>query len=197
MTNHATRRVASVLAGAALTVALGAPLAGSLAANAGEPADPTAPSATQDASAPTTTEHQIGVVLEGTADLGGEPVMVTVYDNSRYGSSIQVVLGDPDDGGYIGYAEQSAPYVVDGRIDAVVEVNGRPFRLVGTVVPAGRPAHEVDPMQDGGEQLVIRGTNTDLVADVIASYRQQSAPVAFAPAFAFDLEVRRVTLYGN
>jgi len=196
MKNHATRRVASVLGGAALAVALGAPLAGGLAATASEPL-PTAPSATGDTAEPTTVEHQAGVVLEGTADLGGTPVLVTVYDNSRYGSSIQVVLGDPDEGGHIGYAEQATPYVVDGRLDATVQVDGRPLTLTGTVTPAGRPTRLVEPMQDGGEQLITRGTNTDLVADVNLGYRGDTASVAFAPAFAFDLEVRRVTLYGN
>jgi len=196
MKYHATRRVASVLGGAALAVALGAPLAGSIAATASEPG-PTAPTATSDTAPPTTTEHQSGVVLEGTADLGGQPVMVTVYDNSRYGSSIQVVIGDPDDGGVIGYAEQATPYVVDGRIDATIEVDGRPLTLVGTVTPSGRPARLVEPMQDGGEQLVTRGTHTDLVADVNLGYGGDTVAVAFAPAFAFDLEVRRVTLYGN
>lgn len=186
----ATRRIAAVLGSALLAVALGAPLAGSATGTA---APVTEPAATD---SPTTVEHQSGVVLEGTAEVGGEPVFVTVYDNSRYGSSIQVILGDPD-AGHFGYAEQATPYVVDGRLDATVMVDGHPVTLSGTVVDAGRPSRLVEPQQDGGEQIVTRGTNTDLLTEVVITVRKDSAVVAFAPAFAFDLEVRRVSLYGQ
>jgi len=40
---------------------------------------------------PTSVEIQRGLVLEGY----GDGVMVTVYENSRYGNSLQVVIGDP------------------------------------------------------------------------------------------------------
>jgi hypothetical protein len=148
---------------------------------------------TSAADTPTTVEIQRGLVLEGY----GDGVMVTVYENSRYGNSLQVVLGDPDEGGHIGYAEQSAPYVVDGVLTATVEIDGFPATLSGTVTPTGRPEQLVEPMQDAGEQLVTRGTHTQLLTDVVLAYRGTVVPIAFAPAFAYDLEVRRTTLYGN
>lgn len=143
----------------------------------------------------TSVEHQHGVVLEGTADLAGTPVMVTVYDNP-HGSSVQVVLGDPEDD-VIGYVEQATPFVVDGMLDVTVDVRGRSLTLHGTVTPAGAPERIVEPVQDAGEQLVTRGTHTQLATDVTVQLDGQEATIGFAPAFAYDLEVRRTSLYGG
>jgi hypothetical protein len=139
-----------------------------------------------------TVERQRGIVLEGSAP----GIAVTVYENSVHGNSIQLVLGDPDEGSF-GHLEQSEPFVVDGVLDATVDVDGRTVTLSGTVAPSGRPARLVEPLQDAGEQIVARGTNTPLVADVVLNVDGASAPLEFAPAFAYDLEVRKVTLYGN
>ncbi|GAA1917891.1 hypothetical protein [Nocardioides marmoribigeumensis] len=144
---------------------------------------------------PVQVEHEVGTVLEGSAD-AGIPVAVTLYENNLHGSSIQVVLGDPD-ADDIGYVEQEGAFVHDGVLDVTVDVQGTPVRLHGTVTPSGRPARLVDPMQDNGEQIVVKGTNTALATDVDVTVRGTSAPVQFAPAFSFDLESRTVTLYGR
>jgi hypothetical protein len=142
---------------------------------------------------PVRVEHQVGTVLEGTAD-AGTPVMVFLYENSLHGSSLQVVLGDPEDDD-IGSIEQAGAFIHDGALDVTVEVNGTPVHLQGTVAPSGRPTRIVEPVQDNGEQIVSKGTNTPLVTDVTVTVDGASAPVAFAPAFAFDLESRTVTLH--
>ena len=140
----------------------------------------------------TTSERQHGLVLEGSAP----GVMVFVYENSLHGNSVQVVLGDPDDD-RIGYAEQAEPFVVEGVLSATVEIDGQPVTIDGTVSPGGRPTRIVEPMQDGGEQIVTRGTNTPLAVDASLTTAGSSVPLEFAPAFAYDLSVRRVTLYGR
>jgi hypothetical protein len=142
-------------------------------------------------------EYQRGIVLEGTGLAGDLPVAVTVYENSLYGNSIQVVLGDPDDGGQIGYVEQTAPFVVDGVLNATIDLDGRTVELTGTVEKTGRTTKVIEPIQDAGEQVVSKGTQTQLSTDVRLSFDENSVALEFAPAFAYDLEVRKVALYGN
>ena len=187
----------------ATTLVAGLGIAGAAVAQGGEE-HRTATTATVAASAGQTppaqnrptVEQERGIVLEGSGDAGGHTVSATVYENDRYGNSVQVVLGDPDDD-RIGYAEQAQPFLVDGHLTATVEIDGRAAVLSGTVVPSGRPERLVDPGQDAGEQRVVRGTHTALVTDVVLTYDGTTVPLQFSPAFAYDLEVRSVDLYGN
>ena len=142
-------------------------------------------------------EHQRGIVLEGSGLEGDLPVAVTVYENSLHGNSIQVVLGDPDNGGQIGFVEQADPFVVDGVLDATVVIDGRTVELTGTVEETGRPTKVIEPIQDAGEQVLSKGTHTQLLTDVRLSFEQKSVALEFAPAFVYDLEIRKVALYGN
>jgi hypothetical protein len=184
---------------AALTVTLGAAAtagtAGAPATN-GRAADSPPQSARVAVEAPTSVETQRGLVLEGSGQINGVSLQVTVYENSLYGNSVQVVLGDPDEGN-IGAAEQDAPFVVEGELDATVRIGGRSATLSGTVESTGRTERVVEPVQDGGEQIVTRGTNTALLTDVTLTYDGASVPVEFAPAFAYELQVRKVSLYGR
>ena len=189
-----------LVVGAVLVSGLG--VAGAAVAGTPENTRPTAASPAAAATATATengnvrVETQHGLVLEGSGTLGGQPVMVTVYENSLHGSSVQVVLGDPEDD-QIGYAEQAAPFVVDGVLDATVEIDGRLAHLEGSVQESGRPTKLTEPIQDAGEEIITKGTHTQLVTDVTIDYAGTTASLAFAPAFAFDLETRKVALYGN
>ena len=140
-------------------------------------------------------EHQVGTVIEGTAD-AGTPVMLFLYENSLHGSSVQVVLGDPEEG-QVGALEQADAFIVNGVLDVTVDVDGTPVRFHGTVKASGRPEKLVEPVQDNGEQIVTKGTNTQLATDLTVTVRGTTAPVSVAPAFAFDIESRKVTLYGR
>lgn len=140
-------------------------------------------------------ERQAGVVLEGTAD-AGQPVLVTVYENSKYGSSIQVVLGDPDEENF-GYVEQPGALIAGGVLDVTIDVKGTPVTLRGTVAKTGRPEKIQESYQDAGQQIVDKGTHTQLATDIDVIVRGVTAPVSFAPAFAYDIESRKVTLYGR
>lgn len=144
-----------------------------------------------------TVEHQRGIVLEGSGLAGDLPVAVTVYENSLHGNSIQVVLGDPDDGGHIGFVEQTQPFVVDGILNATVDVDGQAVELAGTVEQTGRATKVSEPLQDAGEQVISKGTHTQLLTDVTLSFDGKDVSLEFAPAFAYDLEIRKVGLYGN
>jgi len=144
---------------------------------------------------PTSTQVETGIVVEATGSYAGHDVLVLLYENERYGNSLQVVLDPEND--VIGWTEQEAPFVVDGRVDTDVTVDGRTARLTGTVVRTGETSKVVDPVQDGGEQIVTRGKHTQLDADLVLEFAGSSIPLEAAPAFAFDLDVRRTTLYGR
>jgi hypothetical protein len=168
---------------------------------AGVAAAQAAPTGTADLSAATTpvvdhgsptVEQQTGTVVEASGSARGITASVTLYENSAHGNSVQVVLGEDR----IGYAEP-ADLVVDGAVDATVEIDGKPATVTGTLSPSGRPEKLVEPTQDAGEQVVTRGTHTPLVGDLTLTYDGVSVPLHLDTAFAYDLEVRRVALYGH
>lgn len=145
-----------------------------------------------DQAAPTV-EHQSGIIVEASGNSGSTTASVTVYENSQYGNSVQVVLGED----LIGYAEPATAVLVDGAVDVTVEVDGRTATLTGTLAPAGRPEKTVEPTQDAGEQIVTRGTHTALAGELTLTYDGVTVPLHLDNAFAYDLEVRRVALYGH
>lgn len=159
------------------------------------PAASAPPSAPETANQPVV-EREAGIVMEGAGELAGSSFMVTLYQNSRYGNSVQVVLGDPDEG-RIGYLEQTEPFVVDGVLNATVMVAGEPVTLHGTVIRTGQPQRTTESYSDAGQRIVTRGTHTELLTEVTLAIAGQAAGVGFAPAFAYDLAVRKVDLYGN
>lgn len=175
-------------------------LAAGGAAVAHDPAPTTTAEVAKDTRAETKTsrtsvQHERGIVVEATSQDESAPVWLSLYENDRHGNSVQVMIGDPEDD-LIGALDQPEPFVVDGAVDVVVDIAGQPARLTGTLTETDR-TRTVDPLQDAGEQLVVRGTQTQLVADLVLVYDGRSIPLAAAPAFAYDLETRRVTLYGG
>lgn len=73
-------------------------------------------------------------------------------------------------------------------------------RQQGIVLEGSAPglaATIVEPLQDNGEQIVSKGTNTPLRADVVMSLDGTTIPLDFVPAFAYDLQVRKVALGGS
>lgn len=185
-----------------LTLATGALVGLSAAGVAAAQATPTrtevrtaaAPQATAQAAeqAAAAVEHQSGIVVEASGSSGDTTASVTLYENSQHGSSVQVVLGED----LIGYAEP-ADLLVDGAVDATVEVDGKQATVTGNLSPNGRPEKLVEPTQDAGEQVVTRGTHTPLVGDLTLTYDGVTVPLHLDTAFAYDLEVRRVALYGR
>jgi hypothetical protein len=141
---------------------------------------------------PVTIEQQRGIVIEGTAVLNGEPVGISLYENEQYGNVLQVFFPESDE---VGALEQEAPFVVDGRVDVTVDVDGRRARLAGVVTETGA-TKVVEPLQDGGEQQISKGTHYVLDAELALTVGRYSVPLE-TDAFAFDLDVRHVQLYGN
>ena len=143
------------------------------------------------APAGTTLEFQTGSVIEASGSVDGVDVSVSVVDNSIHGSSITVELGGPESGG-MGNAEQSQPYLRDGVLEAVVEVDGEPLRVAGRLAPHGQPKEVSERAQDSaGEPFRTRGTNTPLAGRVVIIHKGQRAALNLDRAMEYDLEVHR------
>lgn len=157
-------------------------------------------------SAPTTTstttdngpvvEHQKGIVLEGTGKLGRRPVYVSVYENSLYGNTLQILIGDGANR-LVGHRQTTRAFVTDGVLDVRVRIDGYVAVLSGTLAETGHPTLINESMNDAGQRIVTKGTNTPLLADVTLTYRGRTARLAIETAFAYDLTVKKVTLYGR
>lgn len=139
-------------------------------------------------------ETEKGIVLEGFGEAGGLEAHVTVYENSLHGNQLQVVIGDPDDD-LFGSRNRSKAFVVDGQLQASVGIAGHPAVLNGTVVENGKPVEIRDSLQDAGMRIVTKGSNTPLLVDATLTYRGRTYQLSFDPAFAYDLTVKKVTLY--
>lgn len=185
----------------AVAAVLTAGIGTTAAATANEDPATTAPAVvapkadTAAAERPTSVERQTGLLVEAYGEHDGAPVAVYLYENTQYGNSLQVVLDPEQD--LIGSIDQKAPFVVDGTVDVTVDVQGRDVVLHGTVADSGESAKEVDPRQDGGEQIITKGTHTALLADLALTIDGVDVALEAAPAFRYDLEVRKVTLYGR
>ena len=69
-------------------------------------------------------KRERGIVLECAGDAHGVQVWTSVYENQRYGNTVQVVIGDPDDGN--GNSKNTEDkFVVDGVVKATVKVDGK------------------------------------------------------------------------
>jgi hypothetical protein len=186
------RKTRLALAAGALVVLTAAGVAAAQAAPSGAADRSTTSSPAVDRGSPAV-EQQSGIVVEASGSAAGITASVTLYENSEHGNSVQVVLGED----LIGYAEPASALVVDGTVEQSVLVDGTPATVTGTLTGSGRPEKLVEPMQDAGEQIVTRGTHTALVGDLTLTYDGVTVPLHLDNAFAYDLEVRRVALYGR
>lgn len=138
--------------------------------------------------APTVSER--GIVLEGTGSWRGQSVAIYVYENQKYGNSLQMVIGDPDGKHAIGAGEGRDPYVIDGVLNVGLDVDGDLAVVKGTVTESGdpRPATEADA---DGDLITASGTHTPLLVEATFEYRGETVDLTFARSFEYELETTR------
>lgn len=185
----------SLILGGVLTGAL--TLGGvQMASGENRPATPqkSASSATSKSASPsTTTVTERGIVLEGKGTWRGQPVTVHVYENQRFGNSLQIVVGDPDGRHEIAAGEGRHAYVIDGVLNVGLDVDGDLAVVKGTVKENGPAAPATETAPDG-ELLSSRGTHTPLLVEATFEYRGQTVNLEFPKAFEYDLESTRTGL---
>ena len=134
-----------------------------------------------------------GIVLECAGDAHGLQVWTSVYENQRYGNTVQVVLGDPDDGN--GSSKDSdEKFVVDGVVKATVRIDGKRALIEGVVRRHGARTRVYEEYEDAGFLVKTRGYHRQLLTDMGARYAGTSVPLACDTAFVYDLEVKKIPI---
>ncbi len=138
-------------------------------------------------------EQERGIVLECTGDAHGVQVYASLYENQRYGNTLQVVLGDPDDGNGAS-KETDQKFVVDSVVKASVKVNGKRVLIEGVAERHGPRTKVYDEYEDAGYLIKTRGYHRQIVTDMGARYAGKSVPLACDTAFFYDLEVKKIPI---
>jgi hypothetical protein len=138
-------------------------------------------------------EKERGIVLECTGDAHGVQVYASLDENQRYGNTLQVVLGDPDDGNGAS-KETDQKFVVDSVVKASVKVNGKRVLIEGVAERHGPRTKVYDEYEDAGYLIKTRGYHRQIVTDMGARYAGKSVPLACDTAFFYDLEVKKIPI---
>lgn len=138
----------------------------------------------------TTTQRERGLVLEGTGTWRGQSVQVFVYQNRKYGNSLQIVVGDPDGKHAIGAGQGRDAYVIDGVLNVGLDVDGDLAVVKGSVAEVGDPEPVTEPAPDGN-LISASGTHTSLAVDATFEYRGERVDLDFATSYRYDLEATR------
>ena len=138
-------------------------------------------------------KRERGIVIECAGDAHGVQVWTSVYENQRYGNTVQVVIGDPDDGnGSLRNTDEK--FLVDGAVKASVKVNGKKAVIKGTAVRYGARSSVYEEYDDAGFLIKTRGFHRQLRTDLVATYAGKVVPLTCDPAFFYDLEVKKIPI---
>ena len=134
-----------------------------------------------------------GIVIECRGDAHGVQVWTSVYENQRYGNTVQVVIGGPDDGN--GNSKNSdEKFLVDGVVHASVKVDGKKAVIKGTAERYGARSKVYEEYDDAGFLIKTRGFHRQLDTDLVATYAGKTVPLTCDPAFYYDLEVKKIPI---
>ena len=132
-----------------------------------------------------------GIVVECTGKAQGLKVWTSVYENHRYGNTVQVILGDPDAGHGASHNTEDK-FLVDGVVDARVKVDGKRATIKGTAERYGARSKVYEEHDDAGFLIKVRGFHRQLHTDLVATYAGKTVPLTCDPAFYYDLEVKKI-----
>jgi len=155
-----------------------------LAASATLTIVPTTISAAAAAPASTTSVEK-GVVIECSGRVGGQPVYVSLYENSRYVNVVQVNVGDD------GASRQARDIVRAGRVRAAVRIGDTTARVTGAVRVTGRPTRVHEVQDDAGQHIVSDGTHRALSTRLRLSFGGDVTRLTCDNAFRYRLRVTK------
>lgn len=135
--------------------------------------------------AATTTSVEKGVVIECSGRVGGQPVYVSLYENSRYVNVVQVNVGDD------GASREARDIVRAGRVRTAVRIGDATARVTGVVRVTGRPTRVHDEQDDAGQHIVSDGTHRALSTRLRLSFGGQRARLTCDNAFRYRLRVTK------
>jgi hypothetical protein len=137
------------------------------------------------------THRERGLVLECRGKGQGMRAYVSVYENHKFGNTLQVVLGGPDDGR--GNSRSTKRDLVDrGQLTraAKVEVDGDVAKVRGTAIKRGPTSTIHEEYDDAGNTITVDGTHRPIRTDMRLSYGDKRVDLTCDDAaFAFNLTV--------
>jgi hypothetical protein len=134
-----------------------------------------------------------GIVIECTGDAHGLRVWTSVYENQRYGNTVQIVIGDPD-AGHGSSRNSDDKFLVDGAVKASVKVDGKKAVIKGTAERFGAHSLVYEEYDDAGFLIKTRGFHRQLETELAATYAGKTVPLTCDPAFYYDLEVKKIPI---
>jgi subtilisin family serine protease len=140
-----------------------------------------------------TTEHQRGIVLECTGTIGTRSFWTSVYENDRYGNTVQVTVLDEGIGGS---HQTTRPFLDRGRVHAGAKVDGKLALVTGKAHRVGKrtAVHEVN--DDAGFHIVTDGVHRRLRTRLTLAYGGRTTPLVCGTAFAYALTVTKTPITG-
>ena len=138
-------------------------------------------------------QKERGIVVECQGDAHGVRIWTSVYENHRYGNTVQVVVGDPDDGNGNSRGTDEK-FLVDGQLKAWVKVDGKRATIKGTAERYGTRTKVYEEYDDAGFLVKTRGFHRQLRTELVATYAGKTVPLTCDPAFAYNLEVKKIPL---
>ena len=138
-------------------------------------------------------KQERGIVLECSGKKSGLEVHTVVYENSRYGNTVQVRIGGPE-------SEKAAmrntddKFLVDGALRATVRVAGQRAVVKGTAERFGARIPVNESFDDGDYAITNRGFQRKLRTRLVAKYDGKVVPLTCAPAFYYNLDVKKVPI---
>jgi hypothetical protein len=141
-----------------------------------------------------TTEKERGIVLQCTGEAQGLSVYVDLYENDKYGNTVQVILNDNPD-----TAKSRQPkddFLNDGKIRTGLTIKGKRVTISGTAERVGPKKHVHEVQDDAGYHIVADGFHRRLANDLVLEYGQKTVPLDCAPAFYYDLTVTKEPIEG-
>ena len=138
----------------------------------------------------TTTTRERGNLLECTGTHHGRPVYASLYENSRYGNTIQILVGDDDH--QVGGSRDGKPAFVDGRnVRGTLQIGGSRAVVEGVAHKVGKriAVHEVH--DDAGQHIIVNGYHRRLANDLTLTWKGRTVPLDCDNAFAYDLQVTK------
>jgi uncharacterized Zn-binding protein involved in type VI secretion len=134
-----------------------------------------------------------GIVVECHGHKPGFTVRTTVYENSRYGNTVQVGLGNPD-ADRDGMRQTDEKFLVDGFLRATVQVEGKRAVIKGTATRVGARIPVSESFDDGDMRIDSRGFQRKLRTDLVAKYDGKIVSLTCDTAFYYNLEVKRTPI---
>lgn len=137
---------------------------------------------------PTTTNEK-GILLECSGTWRGKDVYTSLYENSPYGNTIQIVIDGGDVAG--GSRDTTQAFKVGRDVRGVLKLKGKKAIVEGTARAVGSktPVHEEH--DDAGQHITIDGTHRRLANDLTLTWKGTTVPLDCDNAFVYDLQVTK------